>query len=173
MARSKSHNRRWEARPPLPAALGGETLHPYVLRGQLVTSPLEDPLPCPPRVHPSFLDLSEATLATRRQLLRTLYAYGVWTQLLHLILPPGVEKRFNVIPEEHTGVKVKRAKTAPSAPQAGALSCLPGRLLPGAVGAAVGGLRPSPQPCRAGTRQEWQRDLLPAPLGTVKRKIPN
>lgn len=131
--------------------------------------PPRTPSPCPAHVHPGFLELPEATLATQPpslQLLpRLLHAYGAWKQLLRQVLPPGTERR--------SGFTHRRAhKCQGEVCHAGGLlqlSCLPARPR------APRGCRGS-APVRAHSPEsrhqtgEWQQDLSPALRATMKKK---
>lgn len=128
--------------------------------------PPRTPSPCPAHVHPGFLELPEATLATQppslQLLLRLLHAYGAWKQLLRRVLPPGTERRSGFT---HTSVKVKCA--TPEGCSSSAV-CPPGRVH---LGAAGGRLQCAPTALQSRHQTgEWQQDLSPALRATMKKK---
>lgn len=128
-------------------------------RGQHVTGPLGAPSPCPAHVHPGFLDLPEATLATPQPpslqlLLRILHAHSAWKQRLCPVWPPGTERRCGFTHRRAHKCQGAVSHTASSTPRAA----------PAQLSARQAARTALQSRHRTGG---WQQDLSPAPRGTV------
>lgn len=147
--------------------------------------PPRTPSPCPAHVHPGFLELPEATLATQPpslQLLpRLLHAYGARKQLLRRVLPPGTERRSGFTHRRahkcqgevcHAGglLQLSCLPARPRAPR-GCRGSAPVRAHSPAEQAPDRGMAAGPVPCPAGNHEKKDQTKRKSAFQLLEEKV--